>query len=125
MDLNIDPVILNGSNYAIWAPDMETLLKSKEPWQYIKTVIPDPTDDQENLVVYGKKVEVVGIITTYISWDILFHINGINFLHQVWKKLKSLFDRVDEIHVMQLEKELISIDPHSFDIIEDYLVHLK
>jgi hypothetical protein len=28
-------------------------------------------------------------------------------------------------HVMQLEKELISLDPHSFDRIEDYLVCVK
>jgi hypothetical protein len=53
--------------------------------------------------------------------DIHFHISGIDFSHQVWKKLKSLFDRVDEIHIMQLEKELISLNPHSFDKIEDYL----
>jgi hypothetical protein len=26
---------------------------------------------------------------------------------------------------MELEKELISLDPHSFDIIEDYLAHVK
>jgi hypothetical protein len=26
---------------------------------------------------------------------------------------------------MQLEKELISLDPHFFDIIEDYLVRVK
>jgi hypothetical protein len=26
---------------------------------------------------------------------------------------------------MQLEKELIYFDPHSFDIIEDYLAHVK
>jgi hypothetical protein len=39
--------------------------------------------------------------------------------------LKSLFDKVDEIQVMQLEKELISLDPHSFERIEDYLAHVK
>jgi hypothetical protein len=26
---------------------------------------------------------------------------------------------------MQLEKELISLDPHSFERMEDYLVHVK
>jgi hypothetical protein len=46
-------------------------------------------------------------------------------LHLVWKKLKTLFDRVDESHVMQLEKELISLDPHSFERMEDYLACVK
>jgi hypothetical protein len=84
MASKIDPVVLNGSNYAIWAPDMETLLKSKGLWKYTKTVIPDPMDDQMKFVVDGKKDEVVGVITTYISWEIQFHTSGINFPHQVY-----------------------------------------
>jgi hypothetical protein len=72
MALKIDPVVLNGSNYVVWAPDMETLLKRKGLWKYMKVVIPDPTDDQEKFIVDGKKDEVVGVIMTYISWEIDF-----------------------------------------------------
>jgi hypothetical protein len=36
-----------------------------------------------------------------------------------------MFDRVNKIHIMQLEKELISLDPHYFDKMEDYLAHVK
>jgi hypothetical protein len=107
-------VIMNKSNYIVWAPDMEVLLKSKGLWKYKKTVIPDPIVDWENFDVDGNKDEVVGVIMTYILREIHFHISGIKFPHKVWNKLKSLFDRVDEIHVMQLEKEFISLDPHSF-----------
>jgi hypothetical protein len=67
-------VFLNGLNYAIWAPDMETLLKRKGLWQYTKTAIPYLKDDQTKFVVDGKKDEVVGIITTDLSWEICFHI---------------------------------------------------
>jgi hypothetical protein len=88
MALKIDHVVLNGSNYAVWAPDMETLLKRKGLWQYMKVVIPDPTDDQVKFVVDGKKDEAVGVIMTYISWEIDFHLSGIDCPHQVWKKLK-------------------------------------
>jgi hypothetical protein len=45
MDLKIDPIVLNRSNYVVWAPDMETLLKRKGLWQYMKVAIPDPIDD--------------------------------------------------------------------------------
>jgi hypothetical protein len=44
MDSKIDPIIMNGSNYAVWAPDMENMFKSKGPWKYTKVVILDPTD---------------------------------------------------------------------------------
>ena len=40
-------------------------------------------------------------------------------------KSKSRFDKVDEIQVMQIDKVLISMDPHSFEKIEDYMDHVK
>jgi hypothetical protein len=125
MASKIDPIFMNGSNYAVWAPDMESLLKSKGLWQYMKDVIPYPIDNQEKFTIDGKKYEVVGVITTYILWEIQFHFNGIDCPHQVWKKLKLLFEGIDKIHVMQLEKELISLDPHSFERMDDYLLHVK
>jgi hypothetical protein len=83
MDSKIDRVILNGSNYAVWALEMKTLLKSKGLWKYTKIVIPYPTDDRENFAIDGKKDESLGVITTYISREIHFHISGINYPHQV------------------------------------------
>jgi hypothetical protein len=83
MASNIDTIVLNGSNYAVWEVDMETLLKSKRLWQYMKTVIPDPMEEQAIFVVDGKKDEYVGVITTYISWEIHFDIIGIDCPHKV------------------------------------------
>jgi hypothetical protein len=48
----------------------------------MKVVIPYPTDDQEKFVVDGKMDEAVGVITTYISWEIHFHLSGIDCPHQ-------------------------------------------
>ena len=70
MDSNIDPIVLNISNYSVWAPYMETLQKRKGPWQYTKIVIPNPIDDHMKLVVDGNKDGVVWVITTYIFWEI-------------------------------------------------------
>jgi len=91
----------------------------------MKVLIPWPTKNQTKFIIDGKKNEDVGVIMTYILWDIWFQLNAIEFRHQFWKKLKSLFDRVYKIHVMLLEKELISLVPPSFDKMEDYLVHVK
>jgi hypothetical protein len=87
--------------------------------------IPFPKDDQVKFVTDEKKDEDVGVIITYISWDIFFHTRGINCPHEVWKKLKSLFDKFYESQVMQFKKELFSLDLHSFKRIEDYLAHVK
>lgn len=45
--------------------------------------------------------------------------------HAIWKKLKIMFDKFDERQVMHMDKELISMDPHSFERIEDYLACIK
>jgi hypothetical protein len=42
-----ESLMLNGHNYGMWAQDMETLLKSKELWQFTKTLVPNPKDEQE------------------------------------------------------------------------------
>jgi hypothetical protein len=47
---------------------METLPKSKGVWKYMKTTIPNITNDQMNFTIDGKKDEVVGVTMTYISW---------------------------------------------------------
>jgi hypothetical protein len=88
-------------------------------------VILDPIDDHVKFVFDMKKDDVVGVITTYILREIHFHLSGIDFLHQFWKKIKTLFAQVDENHVMLLEKQLISLKHHSFERMEDYLVHVK
>jgi hypothetical protein len=63
-------------------------------------VIPNPTNAQEKFIVDGKKFEAMGVIMTYISWGIQFHLSEVNFLHQVLKNMKSLYDRVKERNIM-------------------------
>jgi len=58
---------------------METLLKSKGLWQYTKVTI---LDALEKISIDGKKDGVVGVITNYISWEIYFHLSGIDCMHQ-------------------------------------------
>ena len=109
MTCKIEPIVLNGHNYAIWAPDMETLLKIKGVWKYTKATIPDLLNDWAKFLIDEKKNEVVGIIMTYISRDINFHTSRIDYPHVVWSKLNSFFYKVKEIQVMQIEKDFISL----------------
>ena len=120
-----EPVILNSHNYGMWAQDMETLLKSKALSQITKTTIPDPKHDQQKFVLDGKKDKTMEVITTCILREIHFHTSGIDCPHKVWNELKNLFDKFDKIQVTNIKKELISLDPLPFEIIEDYLSHVK
>ena len=93
MTSNIEPIVVNGHNYAIWVPYMETLLESKGLWKYTKVVIPDPTNVDAKFIINRKKDKVVGLITTYISREIHFHTSDINCPHVIWNKLQSLLCR--------------------------------
>ena len=125
MAMKIKPIVLDGHNYVVWVLDMETLLKSKTLWQYMKKGIPYPTDVAAKFFIDRKKDEAIGVIMTYILREIFFHTCGIDYPCEVWNKLKGRFDKVDESHVMQMTKELISFNHHSFEIIEDYLARMK
>lgn len=125
MDSKIEHVILNGHNYAIWVPYMETLLKIKGLWQYFKDIIPNPKDDKAKFVIDGKMDEVIGFIKTYISREIHFHISVIDCPHVVWNKIKLLFNKVGKSQVIHIEKELNFLDLHFFEMIDNYLACIK
>ena len=54
----------------------------------------------EKFVIDGKKDEAIRVITTYTSHEDLFYTSGIDCPHEVRKKLKSMFDKVDESRVL-------------------------
>ena len=72
----------------------------------------DLSDASTKFSIDRKKDEDVGVIMPYISREIPFHTSGINCPHEFWKKLKSMFDKVDGSRAMQIEKELTSLYPH-------------
>ena len=121
MDSNIEPTGLDGFNYTICVTDMYMFLKCKCLWKHTMDVIPDPYNASTIFFIGKNKDEDVGVIVTHILQEIQFHTSGIECPHEIWKKMKSLFNKVEGSLVMQREKELISLDPHSFERIEDYL----
>lgn len=73
-------------------------------------MVPKPKDEHENIIVNGNKEKDVGFMVSYISMNIFFHVSGINNPRQVWKKLKTLFDKFDKSWVIQIEKEFICLN---------------
>lgn len=61
----------------------------------------------------------------YIYQKISFHRPRIDFPHAAWKKTNLVFEKVDKSQVIQIEKEMISLDLHSFKRIEDYMDCVK
>jgi hypothetical protein len=60
-------------------------------------------DKQKNFID-GKKAEDVGVITTYISREIHFHISMIDCPNQFWMKLKNYSIRLMKVMPIILRK---------------------
>ena len=81
-------------------------------------------DFDSKFVINIKKDGAMGVITTYISRYIRVHTSEIECPHSVWTKLKTMLNKING-EVMHIEKYLISLEPLSFDHIEDYLTRIK
>ena len=79
----IKPIVLDGHNFAIKYTYMETLLKSKGLWKFVKTTIAGRMDVDAMFSIDIKKDKVVGVITTYNLGRIRFHTSGIDCPHAI------------------------------------------
>ena len=83
-----------------------TMGKQIEPQQYI-----------EKSKYLNKLDESFGFMCIHISRGLMFHLDGLKTLKEVWDKLKSLFGKQDELRGHILENELIALHPNNFETI--------
>ena len=69
--------------------------------------------------------EAFGYLCTYISRDLLFHLEGLRTLRESWEKLDSLFKKQDELRGHILKNELVSLHPSSFETIKQFFSKFK
>ena len=64
---------------------------------------------------HNRRDEAYGLLCLTISKDLLFHIDGLTSPNEVWEKLVDIFSKTDEMRGHQIENELISLSPNSFE----------
>ena len=69
--------------------------------------------------------EAFGFMCTHISWDILFHLEGLGTMKEAWEKLESLIGIQYELQGNILENELIALQPNSFESIKQFFTNSK
>ena len=65
------------------------------------------------------------MICLSISRDLLFHIDGLKSPNEVWDKLVEIFGKTYEMRGHQIENELISLSPSSFESLQLYFSKFK
>ena len=119
------PQILTTSNYLDWRIDMQLALckhgyhKIIHGWE-AKTHHPV---ERKNFLNHCD--EAFRYLCTYISRDILFHLQGLRTPRECCKKLYRIFNKQDELRGHILENELVSLHPNSFNTIEQFFTEFK
>ena len=73
----------------------------------------------------NKNDQARGLIGMSISPDLRFHLDRKDSPVKSWEKLNTIFGIKNEIRALQLENELLTLDPSNFPSMEDYLSRFK
>ena len=72
-----------------------------------------------------EQTKSLGCRRSLVFLDIMFQLDGCKNSHDAWTTLKTLYWITDEVKGYQLDNELMSLDPKSFDNIHDYVIKVN
>ena len=117
--------ILTPFNFFEWKAEMEILLRAKDLYRVTMATEAEPNAAAEKIKWHNRRDEAYGLLCLSISRDLLFHLDGLTSPDQVWEKLSELFGKTDEMRGHQIENELISLSPSSFESLQLYFSKFK
>ena len=121
----LEPRILTTSNYLDWRIDMQLSLHKHGYHRIIHGWEVEPHQPVEWNKFLNRCDEAFGYLCTYISRDILFHLEGLRTPTESWENHDILFNKKDEIRGHILENELEYLHPNSFKTIEQFFSKFK
>ena len=118
-------IILTPFNLFEWKAEMEILLREKGLYRVTMEIEADPNVATKNIKWHNRRDEAYGLLCLSISRDLLFHLDGLKSPNEVWEKLTDLFGKTDDMRGHQIENELISLSPNSFESLQLYFSKFK
>jgi hypothetical protein len=118
-------VIFSPYNYFDWNPKAEFLLKKRglhnlTMWRETKH-----TSAIEKTIWVNRKDEATRPLIQLISTNLWFHVFACKTPNAIWTTLEILFGKRDQMRGHILELELNTLDPKSFDNIQDFFTKFK
>ena len=119
------PWILTTSNYLDWRIDKQLSLHKNGYHRIVLTRVVKPHHHVERSKFLNRLDEAFGYLCTYISIDLLFHLEGSKTPKESWEKLEDLFGKDNEIWGHILENAMSALHPSSFEITEQFFTKFK
>ena len=104
---------------------MVVILRTKGLFRLIEEVEEEPDSDKDRAKYMNRLDEALGHLLSSISQDLWFHILELKTTKLVWDKVFSLFDKHDEMRIHQLENDLITLNPSSFESLNAFFTKFK
>ena len=118
-------IILNPFNFFEWKVEMGILLREKGLYIVNTATEAEPNAAAEKIKWHNRRDEAYGLLCLSISRDLLFHLDGLTSPNEVWDKLVDIFGKTNEMRGHQIENELISLSPNSFESLQLYFSKFK
>ena len=104
---------------------MEIIFRVKGLYRVTMETEADHSATVEKIKWHNRRDEAYGILCLSISRDLFFHLDGLTSPDEVWEKLSNIFGKTDEMRGHQIENELISLSPNSFESLQFYFPSSK
>ena len=85
----------------------------------------NPNAAAEKIKWHNRRDEAYGLLCLSISRDLLFNLDGLTSPNEVWENLVEFFGNTYEMRGHQIENELISLSPNSFESLPLYFSKFK
>jgi hypothetical protein len=118
-------VILTPYNYFDWKPKVEFQHRRKGLYNLTMATETEPTSAIEKMRWANYKDEATKPLLELISIDLWFHVVTCKTPNEIWTTLVGLFGKQDEMRGHLLEVKLNTLDPKSFDNIQDFFTKVE
>jgi hypothetical protein len=118
-------LLLTSTNYFQWKSHMKDLLRSEGLYRNTLGKEKAPTDDDKKFKWANRSDEARGLIEMSISHDLRFHLKEFDDPNEGWKKIESVFGKLNIIQAQQLENQVLTLSPSDFSCLGDYLSKFK
>ena len=121
----LSPRILTPFNYIDSTEDMQISLCNKGLYRVAMGREVEPQQYIEKFKYLNKLDEAFGFMCIHISKELLFHIDGLKTLKEVWDKLEYLFCKHGELRGHIIENVLVALHPSNFEKIQQFFTKFK
>ncbi|KAH9312997.1 hypothetical protein KI387_028032, partial [Taxus chinensis] len=104
---------------------MQQLLQSCGLCRVFDDTVAAFTTEKDKYLYACKQDEALGLIALNVADNLQFHISAATAPKEVWEKFESLFGKINEFKLIQLDHELNSLSPSDFPSIEEFLSKFK